>query len=72
MAGAQMVAVANTIKFLYDDGTTRLAWESGLKIDSAVWVSAFLVVAVALNLMPVRVSCLPHSYSSLTGLHTPT
>ncbi|KAM7219229.1 hypothetical protein V8F06_005398 [Rhypophila decipiens] len=54
MAGGQMVAVANTIKFLYDDGTTRLAWEYGLKIDNAVWVSAFFVVAVGLNLMPVR------------------
>ncbi|KAK4207832.1 amino acid permease-domain-containing protein [Rhypophila decipiens] len=35
MAGGQMVAVASTIKFLYDDGTTRLAWEYGLKIDNA-------------------------------------
>lgn len=55
MGGGQMVAVTNTIKFLYDDGKTRLAWDAVLEIDSAVWISAFLILAITINLMPVRV-----------------
>ncbi|KAK3385885.1 proline-specific permease [Podospora didyma] len=53
-SGTNLVAVSNTIKFLYDDGRTRLAWQTGLDVDSAIWVSTFLALVTIINLCPVR------------------
>ncbi|KXX74668.1 Arginine permease [Madurella mycetomatis] len=55
LAGEQLVAVSNAIKFRYDDGTTFLSWEVGERVDNAVWITVFLVVVVLLNMLPVRV-----------------
>jgi amino acid transporter len=55
LAGQQLVAVSNAIKFRYDDDKTFLNWETGERVDNAVWISVFLVLVVAFNMLPVRV-----------------
>lgn len=55
LAGEQLVAVSNAIKFRYDDGTTFLSWEVGERVDNAVWISVFLVLVITFNMFPVRV-----------------
>lgn len=55
LAANQLVAVSNTVKFRYDDGTTFLNWETGESVDHAVWFSVFLVLVVIFNLFRVRV-----------------
>lgn len=55
LASEEMVAVANSVKFQYDDGRTILAWKIGLKIDAAVWIGLFLILATTINLFPVKV-----------------
>ncbi|KAK4124224.1 amino acid transporter [Parathielavia appendiculata] len=55
LAGEQLVAVSNAIKFRYDDGKTLLNWEVGERVDNAVWISVFLVLVVTFNMFPVRV-----------------
>lgn len=55
LASNQLVAVANIVKFRYDDGITSLNWKTGEDIDHAVWFSAFFVCVVIVNMFPVRV-----------------
>jgi amino acid transporter len=54
-AAGQLVAVSQTIKFKYNDGKTHLHWDVGEYVDSAIWVSIFLVLVIALNMLPVKV-----------------
>ncbi|KAL2268174.1 hypothetical protein VTJ83DRAFT_3020 [Remersonia thermophila] len=55
LAGEQLVAVSNAIKFRYEDGTTTLKWDVGLQTDDAIWITVFLVLVVIFNMFPVRV-----------------
>ncbi|KAK0669781.1 hypothetical protein QBC41DRAFT_249353 [Cercophora samala] len=55
LAGEQLVAVSNAIKFRYDDGITSLNWEVGQNVDNAVWISVFLILVILFNMFPVRV-----------------
>lgn len=55
IAADELVAVSNTVKFRYDDGTTYLNWKVGEDVDSAVWIGLFLVLVVTFNMLPVRV-----------------
>jgi amino acid transporter len=55
LAGQQLVALSNAIKFRYDDGKTFLNWETGERVDNAVWISVFLILVVTFNMLPVRV-----------------
>jgi amino acid transporter len=50
-----LVALSNAIKFRYDDGKTFLNWETGERVDNAVWISVFLVLVVTFNMFPVRI-----------------
>jgi amino acid transporter len=61
-----LTAVANTVKFEYSDGRTFLAWTVGLKVDAAVWIGLFLILATITNLFPVKVCCLMGSYVGVT------
>jgi amino acid transporter len=63
LAGEQLVAVSNAIKFRYDDGITSLNWKVGQQVDNAVWITVFLVLVVAFNMFPVRV-CSRFMFSS--------
>ncbi|KAH8673457.1 proline-specific permease [Xylariales sp. PMI_506] len=54
LAADELVAVSNAIQFRYDDGRTSLGWTVGESVDNAVWISAFLVLVVIINLFPVR------------------
>lgn len=54
-AADQLVAVTNLVSFVYDDGTTHLDWKIGDTVDPAVWVSLFLVCAITINMLPVKV-----------------
>ena len=56
LAAEELTAVANSVKFEYNDGRTFLAWAVGLKIDAAVWIGLFLILATAINLFPVKAS----------------
>jgi amino acid permease len=55
LAADELVAVSNTIKFRYDDGRTFLNWKIGEDVDNAVWISVFLILAVTINMFPVKV-----------------
>ena len=55
LAADELVAVSNTIKFRYDDGRTFLNWKIGEDVDTAVWITVFLVLAVTINMFPVKV-----------------
>ncbi|KAL2127208.1 hypothetical protein VTI74DRAFT_11104 [Chaetomium olivicolor] len=55
LAGEQLVAVSNAIKFRYEDGKTFLNWEVGERVDNAVWITVFLVLVIIFNMLPVRV-----------------
>jgi hypothetical protein len=55
LAADELVAVSNTIKFRYDDGKTFLNWKIGEDVDNAVWISVFLILAVTINMFPVKV-----------------
>lgn len=55
LAANQLVALSNTVKFHYDDGTSSLNWHTGENVDQAVWFLVFLVTVVAVNMFPVRV-----------------
>ena len=60
-ASDQLVAIARTINFKYDDGRTFLDWNGGNYVDSAVWISIFLFLAICVNMLPAKVtfdSCL--------------
>ncbi|KAL2760300.1 hypothetical protein ACRALDRAFT_1067117 [Sodiomyces alcalophilus JCM 7366] len=54
LAAAQLVAVSNLIRFCYDDGRTFLNWETGQNVDNAVWITAFLVIVIIVNLFPAK------------------
>ena len=56
LAADELVAVANTIAFKYDDGRTYINWVVGGEVDAAVWIALFLVIVVCINMLPVRVS----------------
>jgi len=54
--GAQeLVAASDAVNFRYDDGRTLLSWPTGESVDNAVWISVFLILAITVNLFPVRV-----------------
>ncbi|CAG8961471.1 hypothetical protein HYFRA_00013922 [Hymenoscyphus fraxineus] len=54
LAADELVAVANTVAFKYDDGRTYLNWKTGGEVDPAVWIALFLVIVVCLNMLPVK------------------
>ncbi|KAH8169398.1 amino acid permease domain-containing protein [Sarocladium implicatum] len=54
LAADQLVAVSNTLKFRYDDSRTFLSWPTGEAVDTAIWVSVFLILVIIVNLFPVR------------------
>lgn len=54
LAADELVAVANTVAFKYDDGRTFMDWKVGGSVDPAVWIALFLVIVTALNMLPVR------------------
>ena len=56
LAADELVAVSNTIKFRYDDGKTFLNWKIGEDVDTGVWISVFLILAIAINMFPVKVN----------------
>lgn len=55
IAADELVAVAETMKFSYDDGTTSLNWTVGENVDNAVWVTVFMSLVVIINMFPVQV-----------------
>jgi amino acid transporter len=55
LAAEELTAVANSVKFEYNDGRTFLAWTVGLNVDAAVWIGLFLILATIINLLPVKV-----------------
>jgi len=55
LAADQLVAVANTVKFRYDDGRTLLHWHTGESVDSAIWIFVFIAPVTLINMFPVRV-----------------
>jgi hypothetical protein len=59
LAADELVAVTNTVKFRYDDGTTFLSWVVGENVDPAVWIALFLVLVTCINLFPVKVCLIP-------------
>lgn len=59
LAADELVAATSTVKFRYDDGTTFLSWTVGEKVDGAVWIALFLVLATIVNMFPVRVCFFP-------------
>lgn len=59
LAANQLVAVCNAVKFRYDDGRTFLLWETGERVDHAVWFTVFIVMVTVFNLLRVRVSTQP-------------
>lgn len=60
LAADELVAVANTVAFKYDDGRTYLNWVTGGEVDAAVWIALFLVIVVCLNMLPVKVTSSPN------------
>ena len=54
-AAAQLVAISRIIRFQYDDRKTSLDWNIGEYVDSAVWISIFLLIAISINMLPVKV-----------------
>lgn len=55
LAADELVALSNTVKFRYDDGTTYLNWKIGENVDPAVWLTLFLIIVIVVNMLPVRV-----------------
>ncbi|KFA76952.1 hypothetical protein S40288_05221 [Stachybotrys chartarum IBT 40288] len=55
LAANQLVAVSNTVKFRYDDGTTFLSWRTGEEVDHAVWFIVFLILVTLFNLLRVKI-----------------
>ena len=55
LAADELVAVSQTVKFIYDDGKTFLAWKVGDDVDPAVWISLFLALVIIINMLPVKV-----------------
>jgi hypothetical protein len=55
LAADELVAVSNTIKFRYDDGRTFLNWKIGEDVDTGVWITVFLILAISINMFPVKV-----------------
>ena len=55
-AALQLVACTQSVRFMYDDGTTSLRWTTGMNVDPAVWVFLFMVLVVLINMLPVKVS----------------
>jgi uncharacterized membrane protein YdbT with pleckstrin-like domain len=56
MAADQIVTVAASIRFQYDDGRTFINWATGMDTSPALWISVFLVVVIMVNMIPVKVS----------------
>ncbi|KAH6684577.1 proline-specific permease [Halenospora varia] len=54
LAADELVAVANTVAFKYDDGITYLNWKVGSEVDGAVWIALFLVIVISINMLPVK------------------
>ncbi|GFF64740.1 hypothetical protein CNMCM6069_005571 [Aspergillus lentulus] len=54
MAADQIVTVAASIRFQYDDGRTFINWATGMDTSPALWISVFLVVVVIVNMIPVK------------------
>jgi Amino acid transporters len=71
LAGEQLVAITNAIKFRYDDGKTHLIWQTGVDVDNAVWITVFLVLVIIFNMFPVRVRSKLATSVLRKGLLTP-
>ncbi|KAF7158163.1 hypothetical protein CNMCM5623_002829 [Aspergillus felis] len=54
MGADQIVTVAASIRFQYDDGRTFISWATGMGTSPALWISVFLVVVVITNMIPVK------------------
>lgn len=50
-----MVGAAETARYRYVDGKTNVTWEVGEKVDTAVWITVFIVLIALINLFPVKV-----------------
>ncbi|WEW60397.1 hypothetical protein PRK78_005882 [Emydomyces testavorans] len=55
LAADQLVAVANSVKFHFDDGRTYISWVVGENVHAAVWITLVLVVVTIINMFPVKV-----------------
>ncbi|KAK2846409.1 hypothetical protein FQN49_005748 [Arthroderma sp. PD_2] len=54
VATHNMVAAAETAQYRYIDDKTRVVWEVGERVDTAVWITVFIVLIVLINLCPVK------------------
>lgn len=55
LASQELVAVADAINFTYVDEHTSLHWAVGNKVNPLVWIALFLVLAIIINMAPVKV-----------------
>ena len=55
LASDELVAVADAINFKYDDGRTTLNWAVGNSVNPLIWIALFLVLAIIINMAPVKV-----------------
>ncbi|EGE06927.1 hypothetical protein TEQG_05980 [Trichophyton equinum CBS 127.97] len=54
VATHNMVGAAETARYRYVDGKTNVTWEVGEKVDTAVWITVFIVLIALINLFPVK------------------
>ncbi|KAM5483702.1 hypothetical protein MaudMau93_006209 [Microsporum audouinii] len=54
VATHNMVGAAETARYRYTDGKTNVIWEVGEKVDTAVWITVFIVLIALINLFPVK------------------
>lgn len=66
LAADELVAVSQTVNFIYDDGKTFLAWKVGDNVDPAVWISLFLALVIIINMLPVKVRQFSHCHPSVS------
>lgn len=55
VATHNMVGAAETARYRYVDGKTDVTWEVGERVDTAVWITVFIVLIALINLFPVKV-----------------
>lgn len=55
VATHNMVGAAETARYSYVDGKTDVTWEVGERVDTAVWITVFIVLIALINLFPVKV-----------------
>ncbi|EZF68454.1 hypothetical protein H105_08974 [Trichophyton soudanense CBS 452.61] len=54
VATHNMVGAAETARYSYVDGKTDVTWEVGERVDTAVWITVFIVLIALINLFPVK------------------